>query len=299
MGGIAVNESSDLAKSTVALLDQNGRPFCTATVIGTSHLVSAAHCFDGGGRASMIGIGRNARPEQSIKVLGHVSHPRYSMQAESPGLNSDDNPQFDIAVVAISSTNPSLELRAVSLADQQSIVSNAQVIISGFGSTDTGREDSGILRSVETSLGRVFLNRREVDTRSLGKSTCFGDSGGPLYLKSGEKILLLGATSRGTDEVCSKGYSIYTDVTKFQGWMKCSYAKLGVPVDSLIDDESSKECSNTPPKPNDQNSPPDNSDFNQLPDPVDNDQLPDLIDWWDSLPDWDDACEDCDYSDSW
>jgi len=112
--GIAVNQSSDLAKSTVALLDQNGSPFCTATVIGTSHLVSAAHCFDGGARVSMIGVGRNATPNRSIKVLGQIAHSRFSMKSPEPRLNSDGNPHFDIAVVAISSSDPSANLVPVS-----------------------------------------------------------------------------------------------------------------------------------------------------------------------------------------
>lgn len=298
VGGRVVNDSSVLAKSTVAILNSDGVASCTATVIGKNHLVSAAHCFSKGQKIHRIGIGRNATPDPGIKILGVIYHPKYHDFQESGDFDLDGNPLYDIAVIAISTDNSSFNLQPVEIADKQMIVKNAPVIISGFGVTEAGRQDAGLLRSVESSIGKIFDQRRELDTRTLGQSGCFGDSGGPLFLKSEESIKLIGATSRGHDKdtLCSESYSIFTDVTKFQGWMKCSFVKLGVPLDSLADDASSAECPGGP------INPPGNQG-NQDPPPGpgtgpgfnDKKKTPmDLFDWLDLFFDWDDSPEGCD-----
>lgn len=299
VGGRVVNDSSVLAKSTVAILNSDGVASCTATVIGKNHLVSAAHCFSKGQKIHRIGIGRNATPDPGIKILGVIYHPKYHDFQESGDFDLDGNPLYDIAVIAISTDNSSFNLQPVELANKELLVQNAPVIISGFGVTESGRQDAGKLRSVESSIGKIFDRRRELDTRTLGQSGCFGDSGGPLFLKSEDGIKLIGATARGTEALCSQSYSIFTDVTKFQGWMKCSFAKLGVPLDSLVDDASSAECPGAPINPpgnqDDQNPPSVAPEPGPGPGVNDKDLFPkDFFDWLDLFFDWEDSSENCD-----
>ncbi|XP_041969958.1 CLIP domain-containing serine protease 14D-like [Aricia agestis] len=110
-------------------------------------------------------------------------------------------------------------------------LSGRQATVAGWGLTENN-EDSSILLKVEvpiwsSSQCSSFYNRWNVDTElcagAVNKDSCEGDSGGPLMLESTYKgayrIIQYGIVSRGPQNCGSNNPGIYTNVTKFMGWI--------------------------------------------------------------------------------
>jgi len=114
----------------------------------------------------------------------------------------------------------------------------AAAIVAGWGLTETGEASGDLLETVlplvdMATCAPVLLKDESThlappaNTLCAGFSTggydsCTGDSGGPLFHRSGKASspVLLGVLSWGTE--CSAGgsYGVYTDVAKLEGWMK-------------------------------------------------------------------------------
>jgi secreted trypsin-like serine protease len=68
---------------------------------------------------------------------------------------------------------------------------------------------TGIKNETELCVG-------EVDG---ARGACYNDSGGPALIEKAGRWTLVGATSRGTQESCASGPTIYTDVTALRTWI--------------------------------------------------------------------------------
>ena len=82
----------------------------------------------------------------------------------------------------------------------------------------------------------------------MKKGACFGDSGGPMYVKHPEKeCLALAGTiighSRGQQYKCGNGGGSIADISRYQGWLKCVFNQANQPLPHLEDDASASECS--------------------------------------------------------
>lgn len=118
----------------------------------------------------------------------------------------------------------------------------AAAIVAGWGLTETAEASGELLETVlpvtdlatctPALLANASTHRAPpANTLCAGFSTggfdsCSGDSGGPLFHRSGfaSSPVLLGVLSWGTD--CGKGggYGVYTDVARLEGWMKSMIA---------------------------------------------------------------------------
>ena len=101
------------------------------------------------------------------------------------------------------------------------------IIISGYGVTSQRKRDSGTLRIVETTIGKIDSSNKEFHSSRDDKGACFGDSGGPVYIKEGGHIKVIGATSRGS--YCDRGDGIYSDVGLHKDWIVSAFEELGAP----------------------------------------------------------------------
>lgn len=238
VGGRAVGSSELEAKTTVALLTitPQGVGTCTASILASDILVTAAHCVtDGFGRAYPakqlriifhtnvdLGIDDN-RPATGVKV-----NPKWN----GGSLNGKD--QGDIAIVHFKGGLPSGYQSAKLLPSSQSLKKGESVTLAGYGVTQMtpfGGTGSGVLRKVDNvKISNPKFAKTEVllDQRQ-GRGACHGDSGGPAFVKRNNVVYLWGVTNRGyppTGPDDCKQYSIYTRIQGHASFVNQSVSDL-------------------------------------------------------------------------
>lgn len=109
--------------------------------------------------------------------------------------------------------------------------------ISGWGETQAADESNRYLRQASVPVlnqtacqstwfktyGFVYDHQICTDA-SLGRSTCFGDSGGPLscFQEATYRFVLIGATSYGASSDCTSKPSVYTRVPQYMKWISAT-----------------------------------------------------------------------------
>ena len=206
----------------VAVLGRDGT--CSGTLIAPDVVLTAGHC---------IGI-------EPISVVTHAD-------SLEPGAPGDHVPvkwsraypawqdRFDIGVVMLErmARTPPRAIATACLANAQ-LVAGAPVTIVGYGlSTPDASDANTQLRVAQIAVIDPFCEhapgcsptagpKGEFAAGGRGVDSCFGDSGGPVYLATPSGYALAGVTSRGlaVDGLpCGNG-GIYTRADKVVAWIQ-------------------------------------------------------------------------------
>ncbi len=146
----------------------------------------------------------------------------------SPGI-----PYNDIALFKLSRPLGS-DAFIVPMADRtDDIVKGSAVVVAGYGKT--GRSNSKTttrnrLFKFSTNLASVDSTQMQITIEdSTSVSTCHGDSGGPLFLQSGNKLTVLGALSRLRSSPDCGTNGTFTDLRFYRDWVDCqmNFARTG------------------------------------------------------------------------
>ena len=230
--------------STVALFYTDyGTSDCTGTLIAPDVVLTAAHCIgdydfgeplpphsilvlSGQLDASQPASGSAYRVSQ---VIPHQSYdPRAMLDPDPDGLAIWHDIGILILEEPIHTQRPS-PIPSVEEFDEW-VPRGTQLVISGYGVTETSSEDGGVLYIAETPF--QVRNSHEVLAGGAGfPDTCFGDSGGPLYLPIDGGHALLGVTSRAADlerDECGLG-GVYTWATAYRDWIEMRSGGRWVP----------------------------------------------------------------------
>ena len=168
---------TDVRQSTVFINIGGGA--CTGTLISDSFALSAAHCF-GRAREALVGFGDSVRWGTFRKV-------------EEVFL---DRERGDFALVKFSGGIPQ-NFKPAILPDRNfSINTNQEVIIAGYGQS-TRRGGAGQLLQGESVVRRVQGKWINLNSASKNFSLCYGDSGGPTYVRTSQGLVVIGVTSSG------------------------------------------------------------------------------------------------------
>jgi len=196
----------NLAQSSVVrvvLLDsaENAIGFCTGTLITSTQVITAGHCFEIHPTFVAVSSG-DAGSAVAVSATRIIVHPGYS-NTSSAAFN-------DVAII-----NLQKGLSAPTLPILTSFSPSAGDIVSifGYGQDENGQFDGLNLKSGEMKLSAVSVNHFSADFNGDGSNTCLGDSGGPLTFTRDGRTGLIGVTSTGTQDQCLSGdHSLFTNL---------------------------------------------------------------------------------------
>ncbi len=209
----------------VAVNDQ-GDATCTGTLIAPTVVLTAAHCLTRGLDSVLVGATSLERPAEGEVIA--IARTEAFVDAD-----------LGILLLSTPSTRaPRALATGWAAADVQD---GTAITIAGYGATDaSGTAFSPDLREAETTVTdadcvtavgceEALQPGGELGAGGMGIDTCYGDSGGPLYVTTAYGTFLAGVTSRGYDDAtvdCSQG-GIYVRPHKFMAWIE---ATAGTPV---------------------------------------------------------------------
>ncbi|XP_059473886.1 brachyurin-like [Neocloeon triangulifer] len=201
---------------------------CGGSLILSQWVMTAAHCT---GAAYDVILGTISQNTLSSGYMWLTSTVNFTHE-----LYNDVNLNNDIALIMLDSpitfTASISPVKLPSMTDAARDLTSLLFTVSGFGRTADGSATSPDLRFTQltvvsnaqcaTYFGASIVVASTICTKQSGASTCQGDSGGPLIFKdAGTNNLWVqfGVVSFGSSLGCLQGYSGFTRVTSYLGWM--------------------------------------------------------------------------------
>lgn len=187
----------------VAVMDDTGFAFCSGTLVAPQVVITAGHCVGEAGAPPPTQVKINAVDSagtgEVIAVTQATAYPSWEST-------------YDISVLVLDhpSTTPPRAV-ATSCAVDPALADGAPVTLVGFGATTQQGDDQNTTLMVgqaqiqdaacsgngcvtAVSPGGEFV------AGGAGVDSCFGDSGGPVYLTAAGETVLAGVVSRGVDD---------------------------------------------------------------------------------------------------
>ncbi|MDD4975017.1 MAG: trypsin-like serine protease [Bacteriovorax sp.] len=223
VNGKTVTKKNENAHSLVALVAEknSGQSLCTGTIIAPGVVLTAAHCVDEAPQKLHIVFGLNIQKKTNKKDIREadkfVIHPNWGRHLPSG--------ESDLALIHFKGALPE-GYSPVKLAnDNLKLKIGQKVLMLGYGVTDGQSESgSGKLRQTNSFVLEEH-SPTEIMTDGQKSSVCFGDSGGPAFVKVLKEYVQWGVASSVTNKSCNEA-SIHTEVMKYETWIKSSVSKM-------------------------------------------------------------------------
>jgi secreted trypsin-like serine protease len=182
---------------------------CTGTVISTTAVLTAGHCFAYSDWSRVIITAVSAGRKVDVQSTSVVVHPNFRASL-SEGLFFND-----AAIVKVGSALPVPPLPLlVSRAPQVGEDST----VAGYGQTENGGAAVDDVVAGQAVIRSVTDNHLRIDYRDGESHPCKGDSGGALLVQQGEGLAIAGVVSQSdpsvtADQICEQGEdkTLYTN----------------------------------------------------------------------------------------
>lgn len=205
----------------VAVLGTKGS--CTGTLIAPDVVLTAGHCA-GADLTRVVAdtTDYNAAGGKSATIKSVTAYPNWATT-------------YDIAVVVLNAPITGVNPRPIGTSCSfDSFHANMDVHLVGFGATDAaGATANTVLREASAPVVDADCMGSEGCTAAVapggefvaggnGKDSCFGDSGGPVYLDTPRGTIVIAAVSRGVDGAATAcgGGGIYVRTDKVMHWIE-------------------------------------------------------------------------------
>lgn len=218
VGGHTVTKKTEVAATTVSLVNTAEGTLCTASIISDQVALTAAHCVDGDPNAMQISFGVKTLSRVTRPVIETIVSPLWH-QHQHEKLNNGD-----MALVRFAGGLP-VGATPVSIMKSSHQLSDGEIVtLAGFGISNARNDSgSGRLRMVSVKIAKAHFSQTEVSLdQTNDHGACHGDSGGPAFIQDNAGGLQLwGVTSRGINDPANHcaGQSVYTRVQPYARWI--------------------------------------------------------------------------------
>ena len=234
-----INGQDDNTQAVGAFVNVNGETFCTGTLVSSTAIITAAHCFEFGLDGDGFFIGSNAQDPNSGTLIPIASvhlHPTYL-----------DDGEADIAVAILSrpATVRPIDFNRQEMNDTWV---GKNLVFVGYGlqnvpppmgeQSDNFQPKEGTRKSVEIPIVEIMPTAFKYAAQ--GKNTCYGDSGGPAFAQVDGKLVVVGVTSWG-DETCTE-FGVNTRVDTYLPFVNTYVGRAAQP--GATDDNAAPVSSN-------------------------------------------------------
>ncbi|MBY0371341.1 S1 family peptidase [bacterium] len=203
IGGVAA--PANQYQEVIRIHSEDGS--CTATLVGPRLLVTAAHCGEVGEKVTFTFKGKS-----------------YTATIGRSALYEDYGHDLAVGLVdkAVADAKPMTIAGSVKEGDK--------MVLMGYGCTKTNGEggNDGILRTGTTTVADFDAIQILSYSGEGEAALCFGDSGGPAFVKAGDKLTLVGVNSAGNIE--DTNYNTRLDSEVSQKFFAAVVKKLKVDI---------------------------------------------------------------------
>lgn len=214
---------------TVAVLGTSGT--CTGTLIAPDLVLTAGHCANINPTRVVANTVDYAKAQGTrVNVTRTTAYPNWQTM-------------YDVAVIELASPIEGIEPRKLgtSCTFDGAVKSNVQVHLVGFGATsaDGAQANTQLKEAMAAVSDPVCATSGAGCNKNVAPGgefiaggggtadSCFGDSGGPVYLDTPRGAILIGAVSRGVDGASTPcgGGGIYVRTDKIIEWIETTTKK--------------------------------------------------------------------------
>lgn len=212
------------------LFNPSGMHVCSGSLIRNNWVLTAAHCLDNAGIATVTlgGYDKNDSNEaghQTFSVKRVIIHPDFNV---STLVN--DIGLIELNGSAVESENVKI-ISMVGIADFMLMQPGTEAVVSGWGAEVEGGWMSAVLNKVTVPLVGSEICAQAYGSMLQdgmtcagyvdgGMDSCSGDSGGPLMVPDNAGgMKLAGVVSWGRGCARANAYGIYSNVPFFTGWI--------------------------------------------------------------------------------
>ncbi len=210
----------------VAVLGAQGS--CTGTLIAPDVVLTAGHCADANPtRVVANTTNYNLTGGTSVNVKSITAYPSWETS-------------YDVAVIVLTGPMPGITPRKLGTSCSfTGFARDTQIRLVGFGLTDSAgmgnntqlNEAMAPVTDPDCTEGGGCVGSvspgGEFKAGGNGTDSCFGDSGGPVYLETPRGTVVIGAVSRGLDGSATPcgGGGIYVRTDKIVQWIETTTGK--------------------------------------------------------------------------